>query len=72
MDFIGFLNARPLQNSDPLWFLKFLNVGTSVVYGYQDQSPVPASFRIGAVSPDAAVPGVGTMPFLILNPNVVE
>ena len=72
MNFIGFANARPFENSDSLWFLHFLNLGTSVAYGYQDQPPVPASFRIGAVSPDAAVPGVATLPFLILNPNVVE
>ena len=71
-DFIGFVNARPFQDSDSLWFLKFLNVGTSVAFGYQDQPPVPTSFRIGAVSPDAAVPGVATVPFLILNPDVVE
>ena len=72
MDFISFVNARPFQDSESLWFLQFLNVGTSVAYGYQDQPPVPASFRIGAVSPDAAVPGVATVPFLILNPDVVE
>jgi len=71
-DFISFVNARPFQDSDSLWFLKFLNVGTSVAFGYQDQPPVPTSFRIGAVSPDAAVPGVATVPFLILNPDVVE
>ena len=72
VDFISYVNARPFQDSESLWFLHFLNVGTSVAYGYQDQSPVPTSFRIGAVSPDAAVPGVATVPFLILNPNVVE
>src|SRR5262249_37318458 len=71
-DFIGYFNARPFQNSDTLWFANFLNIGTSAAYGYQDQSPVPTSFRIGAVSPDAAVPGVATVPYLILNNNVIE
>jgi phosphate-selective porin OprO/OprP len=72
MDFISFVNARPFQESDSLWFLKFLNVGTSVAFGYQDQAPVPAALRIGAVSPDAALPGVATVPFLIFSPDVIE
>src|SRR5262249_32614349 len=57
LDFISYLNTRPFQESESLWFFKYLNVGTSVAYGPQDQSPVPASLRVGAVSPDAAVPG---------------
>jgi phosphate-selective porin OprO/OprP len=72
MDFISYLNARPFQESEPLWFFKYLNVGTSVAYGSQDQSPVPAALRIGAVSPDAALPGVATVPFLVFNQNVIE
>jgi phosphate-selective porin OprO/OprP len=72
LDFISYLNARPFQESESLWFFKYLNVGTSVAYGSQDQSPVPASLRIGAVSPDATVPGVATVPFLIFNQNVIE
>lgn len=71
-DFIGYLNARPFQDSEALWFLKYLNVGSSVAIGYQEQQPVPASLRIGAVSPDAALPPVASMPFLVLNPNVIE
>jgi phosphate-selective porin OprO/OprP len=71
-DFIGFLNTRPFQDSETFWFANFLNMGTSVAIGYQDQAPVPASLRIGAVSPDAAVPGVATVPFLVLNSNVIE
>jgi phosphate-selective porin OprO/OprP len=71
-EFIGFLNARPFQDSEALWFAQFLNLGTSVAYGYQDQSPVPRALRIGAVSPDAALPGVASMPFLVLQPDVIE
>jgi phosphate-selective porin OprO/OprP len=72
LDFISYINARPFQESDTFWFLKYLNVGTSVAYGSQDQSPVPAALRIGAVSPDAALPGVATVPFLIFNQDVIE
>ena len=53
-------------------FPRFLNLGTSVAFGYQDQSPVPVSFRIGGGSPNGDVPGAGTTPFLILNPGVIE
>ena len=72
MDFVGYLNARPFQESSTLEFLRFLNVGTSVAFGHQDQAPVPVSFRIGGGSPSADVPGPGTVPFLILNRDVVE
>jgi phosphate-selective porin OprO/OprP len=71
-DFIAYVNARPFQESEPLWFVKYLNVGTSVAFGHQDQPPVPVALRIGAVSPDAAVPGVATVPFLTLNQDVIE
>ena len=67
-----YLNARPFQESESLRFARFLNFGTSVAFGHQDQSPVPVSFRIGGGSPNADVPGAGTTPFLILNPDVIE
>ncbi len=72
VDFVGFLNARPFQQSESLEFLRFLNFGTSVAFGRQDQSPVPVAFRIGGGGPNAEVPGPGTTPFLILNPGVIE
>lgn len=72
MDFVGYLNGRPFQQSATLEALRFLNVGTSVAYGYQDQPPVPRSFRIGGGSPDANIPGIATVPFLILDPDVIE
>ena len=72
VDFVGFLNARPFQESESLRFARFLNLGTSVAFGYQDQPPVPVAFRIGGGSPNADVPGAGTTPFLILNPGVIE
>jgi phosphate-selective porin OprO and OprP len=70
-DFVGYLNARPFQNSQ-LTMAENWNVGTSVAFGRQEQSPVPRSFRVGAGSPDANIPGIATVPFLVLNPTVVE
>lgn len=72
VDFVSYLNARPFQESEVLPFAKFLNIGGSVAYGHQDQSPVPMSFRIAGGSPNADVPGPATVPFLILNRDVVE
>ncbi|MBN9519965.1 porin [bacterium] len=72
VDVVGYVNARPFQESESLSFARFLNVGTSVAYGRQDQNPVPATFRIAGGSPDANIPGAATVPFLILNPDVVE
>jgi phosphate-selective porin OprO and OprP len=72
VDFVGYLNGRPFQESESLPFLKFLNLGSSVAFGYQDQPAVPQSFRIGGGSPNSDVPGLGTTPFLILNPGTIE
>jgi phosphate-selective porin OprO and OprP len=72
MDFVAYLNARPFQESESLGFARFLNMGTSVAIGHQNQPAVPVSFGIGGTAPNADVPGVGTTPFLILNPNVIE
>jgi phosphate-selective porin OprO and OprP len=71
-DFVGYLNARPFQESTTLDFLKFLNIGSSVAFGHQNQSPVPVAFRIAAASPNADNPGPGVVPFLTLNPDVIE
>jgi len=72
VDFVAFLNTRPFQESESLEFARFLNLGTSVAFGHQDQPPVPVAFRIGGSSPNADIPGFGTTPFLILNPDVIE
>ncbi|MBX7103566.1 MAG: OprO/OprP family phosphate-selective porin [Gemmataceae bacterium] len=72
VDFVGYLNARPFQKSDTFQFAKFWNVGTSVAYGRQDQSPVPVTFRIAGGSPDTNIPGPATTPFLVLNNDVTE
>ncbi|QDV32600.1 porin [Tautonia plasticadhaerens] len=72
LDFVGYLNARPFQMSEALPAARFLNLGASVGFGHQDQSPVPRSFRIAGGSPSADVPGPATVPFLILDPGVAE
>jgi phosphate-selective porin OprO/OprP len=72
VDFVAYLNTRPFQESESLNFARFLNLGTSAAFGHQDQAAVPQSFRIGGASPNTDVPGPGTTPFLILNPNVIE
>ncbi len=72
MDVNGYVNFRPFQGSDTLPFLRYLNIGTSAAYGYQDQRPVPQAFQIGAISPNSNVPGLGTIPFLILDNDVIE
>jgi phosphate-selective porin OprO/OprP len=72
LDFVAFLSARPFQESESFPFARFLNIGSSVAFGRQDQAPVPVSFRIGGASPNADSPGAGTTPFLILNRGVVE
>ncbi|WP_235905105.1 OprO/OprP family phosphate-selective porin [Tautonia marina] len=72
LDLVGYVNARPFQQSEGLPMARFLNLGASVAFGRQDQPPVPASFRIGGGSPNADIPGAGTVPFLILNRGVQE
>nr|WP_303652480.1 porin [Paludisphaera mucosa] len=72
VDFVAYLNGRPFQRSERFRFARFLNIGSSVAFGRQDQSPVPVSFRIGGGSPNADSPGAGTTPFLILNRDVIE
>ncbi len=72
VDFVGYLNARPFQESETFDFARYLNLGTSVAFGHQDQAAVPTSFRVGGSSANSDVPGAGTTPFLILNPDVIE
>ncbi|MDX2038431.1 MAG: porin [Isosphaeraceae bacterium] len=71
MDFMGFLNLHPFQAREES-ILRDLYFGTSVAVGRQDQSPVPVAFRVGAISPDANNPGSASVPFLVLDPDVIE
>jgi phosphate-selective porin OprO/OprP len=72
-DFTGYLNVRPFQNSEQFEALRNWNLGTSVVYGRQDQPAVPLAFRVGAVAPtNAEQAELATAPFLTLNRDVLE
>ena len=44
VDFVAYLNTRPFQESESLRFARFLNLGTSVAFGHQDQGPYPYRF----------------------------
>ncbi len=72
VDFTGYLNARPFQESESFEFARDLNLGTSVAFGYQNQPPVPVAFSLGATGPSAENPIPGTTPFLILNPGTTQ
>lgn len=72
VDFSGYLSTRPFQESKSLEFLNAWNIGASVSYGSQNQSPVPGVYRIGGLSPNADNLGPGTTPFLALNSDVLE
>jgi phosphate-selective porin OprO/OprP len=72
LDFVGYVNVRPFQESETLSFARFLNVGTSVAVGRQQSALAPAAFRIGAGAPDSDTLGPAFMPFLIFNPDVIE
>ena len=72
VELTGYLNARPFQESTSMPFLRFLNVGSSIGFGHQDQPPSPAALRVGAGSPDTNIPGAATIPFMVFNPNVIE
>jgi phosphate-selective porin OprO and OprP len=72
VDTVAFINARPFQDAEGLACLRFLNLGSSVAFGQQDQNPSPVTFRIAGGSPDTNIPGAATTPFLILNPDVIE
>ena len=72
-DFTGYLNARPFQESERFPLLRDWNIGTSVVYGRQNQPAVPLAFRVGAVAPtNADQASLAAAPFLTLNPDVWE
>ncbi|MFO0927830.1 MAG: porin [Gemmataceae bacterium] len=72
VDFVGYLDFRPFQDTDSVRWLKHLNVGSSVAFGRQNAPPTPLGFRVGAGSPDTNTPGQATVPFLLLNNDVVE
>lgn len=72
----AFLNFKPFQTRVGS-FLRDLNIGGSLDYGYQNNPAVPGVFRTNANASNVALTSNdpsnnATLPFLALNNNVVE
>jgi phosphate-selective porin OprO/OprP len=72
----AFLNFKPFVNNEAS-FLRDLNFGGSLDYGYQNNPAVPAVFRTNANASSVALSANdptnnATVPFLALNNNVME
>lgn len=63
LDFVGFVNTRSFQYSETLPVLRFLNIGTSIAFGRQDQSPAPVTFSIARGSLTLPFPATRRLPF---------
>jgi phosphate-selective porin OprO/OprP len=72
----AFLNFKPFQTREGS-FLRDLNIGGSLDYGYQNNPAVPGVFRTNANASNVALTANdpsnnATLPFLALNNNVTE
>ncbi|MFO0948302.1 MAG: porin [Planctomycetota bacterium] len=67
-DFLGYVNFKPFVNSDAEC-LQFFNVGGSMMYGDQNNAPIPRTLR--TVVPTTGSDAIG-IPFLTFNDNVRE
>jgi phosphate-selective porin OprO/OprP len=72
----AFLNFKPFVNNEDSW-LRDLNIGGSLDYGYQNNPPVPLVFRTNVNASNVALSANdptnnATLPFLALNNNVKE
>ena len=72
----AFVNFKPFQNDEDS-FLRDLNFGGSLDYGYQNNPAVPSVFRTNANASNVPLTANdpsnnATLPFLALNNNVVE
>jgi phosphate-selective porin OprO/OprP len=72
----AFLNFKPFQNYEG-FFLRDLNFGGSLDYGYQNGPPVPLVFRTNVNATNVPLTANdptnnATLPFLALNNNVTE
>jgi phosphate-selective porin OprO/OprP len=72
----AFLNFKPFQTNEES-FLRDLNIGGSLDYGYQNNPAVPLVFRTNGNASNVALTtndpsNNATLPFLALNNNVVE
>lgn len=71
-DLLGYLNVRPFQHSSRFPALKYLNLGGSFAFGWQDQTPLPISFHTSASATTSGGTDVGVPTFLALYGNVIE
>jgi phosphate-selective porin OprO/OprP len=72
----AFLNFKPFVQNEG-FFLRDLNIGGSLDYGYQNNPPVPSVFRTNVNASNVALSANdptnnATLPFLALNNNVKE
>jgi len=72
----AFLNFKPFETNEG-FFLRDLNFGGSLDYGYQNNPAVPAVFRTNVNASNVALSANdptnnATLPFLALNNNVME
>ena len=73
VDFVGFLNARPFQESESLPILQVpepRHLGRASAT--RTSRPCPWRSASAAARRTRDIPGAGTTPFLILNPDVIE
>lgn len=71
-DVLGYLNVRPFMEADQYPWLKHLNVGGSMTYGLQAQSPLPVDFRTSANATESEGTEESSATFLRLNDDVAE
>ena len=71
-DFVGYVNVRPFQQVESLPLLRFLNLGTSLGVGQQDQLTTPLAMRIGAGAANSDQNARAAVPFLEFYPDVFE
>lgn len=71
-DVLTYVNFRPFRHSDEFTMFKHLNLGGSFDYGWQDQTPLPISFRTSANATESAGTVEGVPSFLQLEENVIE
>lgn len=67
-EFAGYVNARPFGDMHGGMF-ENLNLGASVMFGDNNQVPVPNTLRTSVATTGAGVNGI---PFLTFNPGVTE
>ncbi|MES2789843.1 MAG: porin [Planctomycetota bacterium] len=71
-DLLSYLNFRPFGQSEQYPELKHLNLGGSMTYGQQNQSPLPVDFRTSVNATESAGTLESAPSFLQLNDDVRE